>query len=203
MPNPIHANKASVRRSAIVIQEDNEIHSEDEQPIEIETVEKDVDAATQEEGEALSEALQQAESRMTEYRDEALRARAELDNVRKRSAREIEKARRFALERILGDLIEVSDSLERGLVAAEAEEATVQSLREGTELIARQFGAVLDKHGLTAVDPKGERFDPNVHEAISALPSEEHQSNTVIEVVQKGYCLHDRVLRPARVIVAA
>jgi molecular chaperone GrpE len=145
-------------------------------------------------GEALAEAVK--------HREEALRVRAEMENLRKRNARDMDKARKFALERIMGDLLNVTDSLERGLQAADGEQLNVKQLIEGTTLTLKSLQQVLSKHGLVEIDPLGERFDPEQHEALSMVPTNEQEPETVVTVVQKGYLLNERLLRPARVLVA-
>ncbi len=152
--------------------------------------------------EDLREALEAALARADDERDSALRMQAELENYRRRAAREMENARRFALERFMGDLLDVRDSLERGLEAGQEESASVTQLIEGTDLTFRMLEKVLTSHGLTTIDPLGEPFDPERHEAMTVVPSAEHAPDTVVNVVQKGYLLNDRLLRPARVLVA-
>ena len=153
-------------------------------------------------GEDLVEQLARAQGEVEQLRDQALRAHAELDNVRRRAERDVTKAHKFGLERIMVDLLEVVDSMERGLLAAEAEQVSVEQLKEGTELTHKLLDKVLDKHGLTEVSPVGEAFDPEFHEALSMMPTQDVAPNTVVQVVQKGYLLNDRLIRPARVIVA-
>jgi len=147
---------------------------------------------------ALAEAREQVNSRQ----EEVLRVRAEMENLRKRNARDMDKARKFALERIMGDLLNVADSLERGLQAGEAEQATVEQLLEGTVLTLKSLQQVMDKHGLVEINPVGEKFDPEHHEALSMVPTDQQDPETVVVVVQKGYLLNERLLRPARVLVA-
>lgn len=147
---------------------------------------------------ALQAALTAAEARALESRDLYMRALAEVDNVRKRAARDIEQAHKYALDRFANDLIVVKDSLELGLNSA----ANVDSLKSGTEATLKQLGAAFEKAGIVEVVPKGEKLNPELHEAIVAQPSAEHEPNTVLQVVQKGYQLNGRLLRPARVIVA-
>jgi molecular chaperone GrpE len=131
--------------------------------------------------------------------EEVLRIRADMENLRKRLLRETDLARRYAGERILADLLPVLDSLEQGLAAiAEADPA-----REGLELTRRQLLNALEKHGVSALDPTGQPFDPGEHQAISTQPSSDQPENTVAVVLQKGYRLHDRLLRPALVIVTS
>jgi molecular chaperone GrpE len=138
------------------------------------------------------------ENQLGALRDEQLRERAELDNQRKRLVREVEQARRFANERLLGDLLPVFDSLEAGLQTV----GDNGKLREGLELTLRQLQRVAEANGLVAVDPTGQVFSPDQHQAVSTAASAEHASGTVVQVFQKGYVLNDRLLRPALVVVA-
>lgn len=146
----------------------------------------------------LAEAREQADK----HWEDLLRIRAEMDNLRKRSAREMDKARKFGVERLASDLLQVYDSLERGLEAGDAEGATVDKMREGTDLTLKLLLKVMGDHGVEQVDPTGEAFDPERHEAISAMPSPEVAENHVMTCVQKGYLLNDRLIRPAMVIVS-
>jgi len=146
---------------------------------------------------ALSEAHQQA----ADSKDTMLRMHAEMENLRKRLLREHEKSRRLTLERFMNDLLPVRDSLERGLEAAD-QAATVEALKEGKQLIMKMLTKVMGDHGLETIDPAGEAFDPQKHEAMTMMPSEEHDENTVIDVLEKGYQLHDRLIRPAKVVVS-
>ena len=133
--------------------------------------------------------------------DKYLRTAAELENVRKRAARDVENARKYALERFCTELLEVRDSLEMGLAAAD--DADERSLREGTEATFKQLTATMERFGVVEVDPEGEPFDPEHHEAMTMQPSTEVEPGSVLTVIQKGYLLNGRLLRPARVIVAA
>lgn len=149
--------------------------------------------------EAEVEALREkAEDNWNQY----LRAVAELENTRKRAARDVEQARRFAIERFAADLLSVKDSLEMGLNAASDVTDKADALVEGTEMTLKQLNQVFDKFGITEIDPKGERFNPEIHEAMATQPSNEAEPDTVLTVVQKGYMLNDRMLRAARVLVA-
>lgn len=149
--------------------------------------------------EALKAALAAAEGKASEQWDRALRATAEAENVRRRAERDSVNAVKYSLERILGELIGVNDSLELGLRAAEA--APGPHL-EGLQLTHKQLWAVLQKNGVSQVDPAGQPFNPELHEAVSMQESAEVAPNHVLHVMQKGYKLHDRVLRPAMVVVA-
>lgn len=146
----------------------------------------------------LAARVAELENQLGAARDEQLRERAELDNQRKRLVREVEQARRFANERLLGDLLPVLDSLEAGLLAAGDE----GKVREGLELTLRQLLRVAEANGLVPVDPRGAAFNPEQHQAVSTTASSEHAQGTVVQVFQKGYLLNDRLLRPALVVVA-
>lgn len=150
---------------------------------------------------SLEEALSAAEQELARHRDAMLRMQAEMENLRKRLLRDVERSRKFALERIMKDLLDVRDSMERGLEAAD-ESATVESLREGQQLTLRMLTKVLEDHDLEVIDPKGQSFDPELHEAMTVMPAGDVDENTVIEVLQKGFRLHDRLIRPARVVVS-
>jgi molecular chaperone GrpE len=151
--------------------------------------------------EALQAALDAANARADEYRNDALRARAELDNVQKRTTREIANAHKYGLERFLTDLLPVKDSLDLGYAAATGS-SDIATLREGMELTLKMLDAALEKHGVQVLDPVGEPFNPELHQAMSVQESTEVAPGTVVTVVQKGYVLNGRVLRPAMVIVA-
>jgi molecular chaperone GrpE len=131
-----------------------------------------------------------------------LRAVAELDNVRKRAEREIGTANRYGAERVLADLLAVADSLELGLKAAGEGGPAVKAIADGLALTFRQLQAFFEKHGVKVLDPLGQPFNPDLHEAVSALESASVAPNHVMAVMQKGYRLHERLLRPAMVTVA-
>ena len=145
----------------------------------------------------LEVALAKAEENWERY----LRAAAELDNVRKRATRDVEKARKFALESFGRDLLDVRDSLEMGLAAADTADA--DSLREGSAATLKLLETVMERFGVEQLDPAGEPFDPELHEEMTMQPSADAEPNSVLTVIQKGYTLNGRLLRPARVIVAA
>ena len=152
--------------------------------------------------EILETELEAARLQAVEAREDMLRMQADMENLRKRLVREHEKARRRTLERFMGDLLPVRDSLERGLEAAADPAVTVETLIEGKQLIMKMLGKAMGDHGLQTIDPVGEAFDPEKHEAMAMLPSAEHDENTVIEVLEKGYQLHERLIRPAKVVVS-
>jgi molecular chaperone GrpE len=146
--------------------------------------------------------LEEAEAGAASARDAQLRALAELDNVRKRAEREIDNGRKFGAERLLNELLAIADSLDLGLQAAAQPDASAQSIAHGMQLTQKQLTDLLAKHGVAVVDPVGQPFNPDLHEAVSAVPSAGAAPNSVLSVMQKGYRLHERLLRPAMVMVA-
>jgi molecular chaperone GrpE len=144
------------------------------------------------------ERLQKAELAAAEHRDAWLRAKADGDNIRKRAQVEIAAAHKFAVENFSAELLAVKDSLEAALAT---ENATVESMKSGVELTLKQLRSVFEKFNITEINPVGEKFDPHRHQAISAVDSVA-EPNTVVQVLQKGYLLHERVIRPALVTVA-
>ena len=138
------------------------------------------------------------QAELAQLREDTLRERADLENQRKRLERERDMARKFANERLLGELLPVIDSLEAGLSAA----ADIGALREGIELTLKQLMKVTGDNGLVAVDPLGQPFNPEHHQAMSTVDSAEHAPGYVVQVYQKGWLLNDRLLRPALVVVA-
>ncbi len=162
--------------------------------------EADIDAASDDSDLAaqLDEALRKADKNW----DMAVRAKAELENLRKRHDRDLANAHKYALERFVKELLPVQDSLELGLKAAQEENASVAKLSEGTELTLNLFSSVIEKFNVVAIDPAGETFNPELHQAMAMQPVEDVEPNTVITVVQKGYSLNNRLVRPAMVIVS-
>ena len=145
--------------------------------------------------------LAELQEELARHREAMLRMQAEMENLRKRMLRDAEKSRKFALERIMKDLLQVRDSMERGLEMVDGS-ATVESLIEGEKLTLKMLAKLMQDHGLEVVDPAGEPFDPELHEAMTVIPSADVPENTVVEVLQKGFKLHDRLIRPARVVVS-
>lgn len=146
--------------------------------------------------------IEELQVQLAAAKEGQLRVLADLDNMRKRAEREVSNASRYGSEKLLGELIGVADSLDLGLAAAAKPEVQAASLTEGMDLTRKQFLSVLEKHGVTPVDPAGQPFNPDLHEAVSMVPSADVPPNHVLNVMQKGYRLHDRLLRPAMVIVA-
>jgi molecular chaperone GrpE len=147
---------------------------------------------------SLEEALRRAELQASEHYDAWLRAKAETDNVRRRAQEDIAKATKFAAEKFAQAMLPVKDSLEAALAT---ENATLDTLRQGVELTLKQLASAFNSAGLVEESPAGQKFDPNRHQAISALEAD-GEPNTVLNVLQKGYLLNDRVIRPALVVVS-
>ena len=143
--------------------------------------------------------LREAEQRAAEHHDAWLRARADADNVRKRAQLDVAAAHRFAIEGFATELLPVLDALEAALASGQT---GLETLRDGVELTRKQLRAAFEKSGLAEIDPAGQRFDPHLHQAMTAVESAESPPQTVLQVFQKGFRLHDRVLRPALVAVA-
>ena len=152
--------------------------------------------------ERLESELHAAQIAAVEARQDMLRMQADMDNLRKRLVREHEKSRLRTLERFMNDLLPVRDSLERGLEAASDPSASVETLTEGKQLIMKMLTKAMGDHGLKTIDPTGEAFDPEKHEAMTMLPSDQFDENTILDVIEKGYQLHDRLIRPAKVVVS-
>lgn len=150
---------------------------------------------------ALAADLKVAKAQADDYYNRLQRLQAEFDNFRKRTLKEKEELVKYASERVIGELLPVIDNFERALEAAKNSQ-DFSALAQGVEMIFRQLGSVLGKEGLTPIEAVGQVFDPNLHEAIMQVDSEEHPANTVVEEVQKGYYLKDKVLRPSMVKVS-
>ena len=153
-----------------------------------------------ESSEAIGSEIEALRREADEHRDRSLRTAAELENFRKRSARELEAARKFGAERLAQAILPVRDSVEAGLAAAE--KAGQSALLDGQRATLRLFDEALAAAGIREINPVGEPFDPNKHEALSLVPAQGVAANTVLEVVQKGYELNERLLRAAKVLVA-
>lgn len=147
---------------------------------------------------SLEALLKAAELQAAEHHDAWLRAKAETENMRRRAAEDVDRARKFAVENFASELLAVKDSLEAALAA---ESPSVENLRDGVELTLKQLTAAFGKFNLNDIDPLGEKFDPHLHQAIQVVESDQ-PANTVVTVLQKGYRLNERTLRPALVMVA-
>lgn len=165
---------------------------------------KDPDGAATEDVDKLKTELAAALSQANENQDRFVRARAEMENVRRRAEIDVANAHKYAIERFAAELLGVRDSLElaRTVDIRQENQTALQKMHEGLDLTLRLMDDVFRKFSLATIDPKGERFDPARHHAISMVESTEVPSNHVINVMQKGWLLHDRVLRPAMVVVA-
>lgn len=147
--------------------------------------------------------LQDAQAKADDYWNQLLRVRAEMANVQRRAERELENAHKYGLEKFAAELLPVIDGLEMGLGAAAGDTVDPVKLREGMELTLKILTAAVNKFGLRAVDPMGEKFNPELHQAMSVQPAPGAEPNTVLTVYQKGYLLNDRLIRPAMVVVSA
>jgi molecular chaperone GrpE len=166
------------------------------------TTEQQADSESTASDEHLQQQLAEAEAKAKEHWDQLLRVKAEQENLRRRHEREVENAHKYALERFAQDLLPVIDSLEMGAEAAAGEGATLEKVREGTELTLKMLLSTMERFGIQAVHPEGEPFNPEYHQAMSMLESPEHAANTVMNVMQKGYTLNERLIRPAMVVVS-
>ncbi|HUV21572.1 MAG TPA: nucleotide exchange factor GrpE [Gammaproteobacteria bacterium] len=173
---------------------EEQAHLEDVVPEAVETPDDSNDSP--------EEQLLKAQGTIKEYWDQILRMRAEIENNRKRAERDLENAHKYALKGFMENLVPVIDSIEMGQLAAAADNATLESIREGTELTMNMFAQVLERSGLQQIDPLGEKFDPERHQAITMVETADAEANSVIEVMQKGFLLNDRLIRPAMVVVA-
>jgi len=172
--------------------------------VESEDDEVDLDVApgdVQEDGKDIEATLAELTAKADDNWDRYLRASAEVENVRKRAIRDVEHARKFALENFARELLAVKDSLEMGLTAGQSADA--EGLVAGSEATLKLLATTLERFGITELDPEGEPFDPEMHEAMTVQPAADIEPGSVLTVIQKGYSLNGRLLRPARVIVAA
>lgn len=146
--------------------------------------------------------LEAAKQTIEDQKDSVVRAAAEVENIRRRTAQDVEKAHKFALEKFANELLPVLDNLERAIEFADKENDAIKSVIEGVEMTAKSFVDAVAKFGVEVVSPQGETFNPEFHQAMSIQPSADVEPNTVIAVMQKGYLLNGRLLRPAMVMVS-
>ncbi len=173
-----------------------------EEGLEVAAGQPDEKAALEKQAEETpADPIERLETELAQSADRVLRMQAEMENLRNRTSREINDVRRYASMPLLRDLLPVVDNIERAIRAAENTN-DAESLIEGFRMVAGQLDSVLAQHNCTLIDALGQPFDPNLHEAISQQPSDEHPAGTVILVTQTGYQLHDRVVRPSQVIVS-
>lgn len=147
-------------------------------------------------------AMAALEEEIAQYREQALRAQAEMQNVRRRAEIDVEKAHKFALEKFVRELLPVVDSLEKTVENSTGDSDLLVRIREGAEMTLSMMMNTLGKFGVKQLDPMGEPFDPQVHEAMSMVPSADAEPNTVVGVMQKGYTLNERLVRPAMVMIS-
>ncbi|MFT4608888.1 MAG: molecular chaperone GrpE [Chitinophagales bacterium] len=162
----------------------------------------EVNASADNEEESIEQQLEKTQEIVKDYWDQIMRLKAEMENNRKRAIRDVENAHKFALKNFTEALLPVIDSMDMGQQAAAAENASLESIVEGTNMTITMFVQVLEKHGLKRLNPVGEKFDPEQHQAISMIVDENVKSNHIISVMQKGFSLNERLVRPAMVIVA-
>lgn len=147
--------------------------------------------------------LAEAQAQAAQHFDSLLRLQADMENLRRRTEREVDNAKKFALERFVNDLIPVLDSMEMGLQASAQAVNEQDTIRQGLEMTLKMFQDVMARFQVEALDPTGDKFNPQEHEAMTMQPSADHEPNTVMFTVQKGYKLHGRVVRPARVVISS
>ncbi len=198
--------------SADTRQAENDAQQTDEQPASAtDTTENTGQIDPQAEEEALlqaeddlAEQIKQAEQKAEENWELLLRTRAEMENLRRRTEKDLENAHKFALEKFVSELLPILDSMEMGLNVDTTDnpEATIKGLKEGIEMTVNMMKKAFDKFNIQVIDPLNEKFDPELHQAMSMQPSDEVEPNTVIAVMQKGYTLNDRLVRPAMVMVS-
>ncbi|MBE66362.1 MAG: nucleotide exchange factor GrpE [Gammaproteobacteria bacterium] len=153
--------------------------------------------------EVLLEKLEEAELAAERAKDDLLRVQAEMQNLRRRTEQDVEKAHKYGIEKFSGELLVVIDNLERALTSAsESKDGSVKAIQDGVSLTLKSFNDCFAKFSIEAVDPLGEPFDPQLHQAIATQESPDSEPNSVIEVIQKGYTLNGRVIRPALVMVS-
>lgn len=180
----------------------------DYQEIEKATEPTDAVDQTQTEGqeqgvEALQAQLATLAAAFESAKEQSLRAQAEVQNIRRRAEQDVEKAHKYGLEKMVNDLLPVVDNLERALSTIDPANEAIKSLVEGIQLTHKSFVDALTRHQVVVVNPEGEPFDPNLHQAVSAVPNPDVEPNTVITCFQKGYTLHGRLVRPAMVVVSS
>ncbi len=151
--------------------------------------------------EDLESQLQESQQSAKDNWDKLLRSQAEMENLKRRTTKDLENAHKFALDGFVKALLEVSDSLTMGIKSAKDEKATIETTTEGLELTMKVFNSTLEKFGVESINPVDEKFDPELHEAVTMVPMPDKKSNTVLEVIQTGFTLNGRLVRPALVIV--
>ena len=152
--------------------------------------------------EQLQKQIEELKAKADENWNLYLRSQAEIENVRKRGQKDVESAHKYAVDKFVAELIPIKESMDLGYAASHEADVDIAKIKEGTELTLKMFGSMFEKFKIIEVNPKGEKFNPSFHEAISMLPSPEFDANIVMDVVQKGYLLNERVIKPALVVVS-
>jgi len=183
-------NQESVDQTAEEL-EQNQQDSQQNDEAQLESPEKNADS--------LEAQLEDAQKKASENWEQFLRAKAEMDNLRRRNAKDVENAHKYGIEKFVTELLPVLDGMAMGLAV---EDASAESLREGMELTVNMMGKMMEKLGIEEVDPLNEKFDAEKHQAMTMQPNADVEPNTVIAVMQKGYVLNNRLIRPAMVIVS-
>lgn len=179
-----------------------------EEKVEVEDIQEDaqqqdeMEEATGEPREEVNELLEDARSKADEHWNQCLRLQAEIENLRKRNERDLVNAHKFALEKFAAELLPVKDSLEMGINAADEEGIDVARLKEGGELTLKMLANAFDKQNIKEINPLNDKFNPDYHEAMSMVERDDVPPNTVVTVIQKGYLLNERLIRPAMVMVS-
>jgi molecular chaperone GrpE len=179
------------------VEAEEQAHLEDVVPSAVASGEESMDG-----DESIEAQLEKAQLTIKDYWDQMMRLRAEIDNNQKRAQRDLANAHKFALKNFAENLLPVVDSMEMGQAAASQESASLESIREGSELTMNMLMQVLERSGVQQIDPLGEKFNPEMHQAISMVESADAEPNSVIEVMQKGFLLNERLIRPAMVVIA-
>lgn len=182
-----------------IIQEQLEDSHKDEEKLEDAHKNEEKLESPEKNADSLEAQLEQAQAKASENWDQFIRAKAEMDNLRRRSVKDLENAHKFGIEKFVTELLPVLDSMVMGLAV---EDASAESLREGMELTMDMLGKMMEKLGIEEIDPLNEKFDAAKHQAMTTQPSAEVEPNTVLAVMQKGYSLNERLIRPAMVIVS-
>ena len=192
----------SQQQDKLETEEENALATEAEEQAHLEDVVPQSADEEVEEDASIEEQLQKAQLIIKDYWDQIMRMRAEIENNRKRAERDVENAHKYAIKNFAESLLPVIDSMEMGQTAAVAENATLDSIREGSELTMNMLKQVMERTGLQQFDPLGEKFDPEKHQAISMVEAADAESGSIIQVMQKGFQLNERLIRPAMVVVA-
>lgn len=182
--------------------QNHNVETEIDEVIESTEAEENLSDAVNEEV-TLETQLADAQAKADDNWDQLVRAKAEMDNIRRRTERDLANAHKFALEKFAQELLPVIDSMEMGVTAAQDESADVGKIREGMEMTLKMFETAVEKFGIKGVHPHGEAFNPEHHQAMTMMDSPEHEPNTIIDVMQKGYLLNKRLVRPAMVVVSS